>query len=236
MEPARRRLLRVESRPDTPGRGPEDDWQDDDGRQGAEAEHPQVTVRPERPGGGTNQTQGEEDLGRPDEALVHAASLSQPPDHNPLFDMIADRGSGCRSARYLRQMSASDRSRANPRTAASGPAVRIGFPVAMPVHDLPFAVPPGTTAPPTGRQDHAGAVGAGQSGGASPRRRRQPATTPPLEHHASPAQAPRRGQHRRRPRAGRLVLVPRRARGVAPCPLRRRPQRQQREERPAKQL
>jgi transposase len=41
-----------------------------------------------------------------------------------------------------------------------------------------------------------------------PRRRGQPAAAPPLEHHASPAQATRRRQHRHRPRTGRLVLVP----------------------------
>ena len=47
-----------------------------------------------------------------------------------------------------------------------------------------------------------------------------------------------RRQHRHRPRAGRLVLVPGRARGVATQPRLRRPApaRRQREERPAKAL
>ena len=86
-------------------------------------------------------------------------------------------------------------------------------------------------------QDHARPLGAGRTRRPGPRRRGQPAAAPPLEHHARPAQAARGRQRRHRPRAGRLVLVPGRARGVAHHDLLRRPGRwQQREERPAKQL
>ena len=66
-----------------------------------------------------------------------------------------------------------------------------------------------------GRQDHARPLGAGRPGRPGPRRRRQPAAAPPLGHVPSPAQAPRDRQRRHRPRTGRLVLVPGRARGVA---------------------
>jgi transposase len=98
----------------------------------------------------------------------------------------------------------------------------------------------GGLAPPTrlpNREDHARPVAAGRTSRSSPRRCGQPAAAPPLEHDAGPTQAPRGRQRCDRPRAGRLVLVPGRARGVTRHDLLRRPgQWQQREERPAKQL
>ena len=69
---------------------------------------------------------------------------------------------------------------------------------------------------PQSRQDHAGPVGAGLRRGPGPRPRGQPAAAPALAGVHRPQEAARDRQRRRRPRAGRLVLVAGRPRRLDP--------------------
>jgi len=65
------------------------------------------------------------------------------------------------------------------------------------------------------REDHARPMGPGVPSSSRPRRGRQPSPARPLGQVHRPQQEEQRREHRHRPRVGRLVLVPGRARGVA---------------------